>query len=341
MLAQAAADLGLHTHIYCPSQNAPAFETAKAHTIAAFDDKKALLNFASTCDVVTFEFENIPLQTADFVATATPLYPTRQALEISQDRGDEKTFLNGLNIAIADWWPVNNADDLARSLEICGGPALLKTRRFGYDGKGQLAVNQASDPLEAFGQLGEQPAILEKLIPFECEISVVLARDQKGDVRCYDIPRNHHQGGILRHSTIPSGLSRELEQKARTIATTIATALDYTGVIAIELFVTRDHESPLLIVNEFAPRVHNTGHWTLDGCLCNQFENHIRAIAGWPLGTTDRHSDAKMSNLLGTDILEWSALAEQPDLALHFYGKQGVKPGRKLGHMTQISPKTN
>lgn len=340
MLAQAAARLGLHSHIYCPDKGAPAFEVANDKTVADYNDERALQEFAQNCDAVTFEFENIPLQAADLVADITPFYPSRKALEISQDRGTEKSFLQQLGIAVADWWPVENASDLAAAMEECGAKAVLKTRRLGYDGKGQTTLDPRSDPAKTLDQLENQPAILERMIPFEREVSVVLVRSAQGEVRCYDIPCNHHEGGILRRSTIPCNLSPELAQSAIDAATKIAMALDYTGVLAVEFFVTDNVDGRQLLVNEFAPRVHNTGHWTLDACLCSQFENHIRAIAGWPLGPTERHSNAVMTNLLGPDVLEWQTLASQSDLALHLYGKKGAQEGRKLGHKTQISPKT-
>lgn len=341
MLAQAAAQLGLHTHIYCPNKQAPAFEVANAQTIADFDDDDALREFAQNCDTVTFEFENIPLHAADLVAGITPFYPGRKALDISQDRGTEKSFLQELGIRVADWWPIENAADLATAMDECGAKAVLKTRRLGYDGKGQVTLAPQSDPAKALSQLENQPAILERMIPFEREVSVVLVRSLQGDVSCYDIPCNHHEGGILRRSTIPCNISPKLTQSAKEAATKIATALDYIGVLAVEFFVTNDGDSQQLLVNEFAPRVHNTGHWTLDACICSQFENHIRAVAGWPLGATQRHSNAVMTNLLGPDVMEWQTLASQPNLALHLYGKTGTQEGRKLGHKTQISRKTD
>ena len=340
MLAQAAARLGLHVHIYCPNNDAPAFEVASARTIAQFDDLEALENFARSVDVVTFEFENIPLPAADLVAQVTPLYPNHQALEISQDRGVEKAFIEKLGLTVADWWTIDSADDLAKALKQCASPALLKTRRLGYDGKGQIALDQDTDPTKAFSQIGEQPSILEKMISFEREISVVLVRGGQDEVGCYDIPSNHHQGGILHTSSVPSGLPDQLEVEAQAAAMQLAAALDYQGVLAVEFFVAGDVEAPKLIVNEFAPRVHNSGHWTADACICDQFENHIRAVAGWPLGATTRHSNAEMTNLLGEQVLDWFELAQQPDVALHLYGKAGSKAGRKLGHMTKISPKS-
>ena len=340
MLAQAAARLGLHAHIYCPNNDAPAFEVASARTIARFDDRAALENFACSVDVITFEFENIPLEAADLVAGITPLYPNRKALEISQDRGVEKAFIEKLGLSVADWWSIDSADELANALQQCASPALLKTRRFGYDGKGQIPLDQNTNPVEAFAQIGEQPAILEKMISFEREISVILVQSGAHAADCYDVPTNDHKGGILQTSSVPSGLPAELEQQAKGSATKIAAALDYRGVLAVEFFVAGDIAAPQLIVNEFAPRVHNSGHWTLDACICHQFENHIRAVAGWPLGATTRHSNADMTNLLGAQVLDWYNLAQAPDVALHLYGKAGSKAGRKLGHMTKISPKS-
>ena len=341
MLAQAAARLGLHAHIYCPSEKAPAFEVAKFHTIAAFDDLEALQSFARTVDVVTFEFENVPLEAADLVASIAPLYPSRKALETSQDRRVEKVFLEELGLRVAAWWPVKSAEDLAKALRQCNAPALLKTRRLGYDGKGQMALDQNSDPVQAYEQFGRQPAILEKKVAFEREISSVLVQNAQKTVSCYDIPANDHKNGILISSTVPSNLPVTVEQQAREAAMKIADALDYKGVLAVEFFVAAAASGPRLIVNEFAPRVHNTGHWTLDACLCDQFENHIRAVANWPLGPTTRHSDAEMTNLLGPEVENWLEISARPDVAIHLYGKAGIAPGRKLGHMTKITQKNS
>ncbi|MCP4934860.1 MAG: 5-(carboxyamino)imidazole ribonucleotide synthase [bacterium] len=338
MLAQAAARIGLHAHIYCPNPEAPAFEVASAQTIATFDDREALQKFARSVDVVTFEFENIPLEAADLVSEQVPLYPNRKALEISQDRGVEKAFIKQLGLNVADWWPIDSADDLANALTQCAAPALLKTRRLGYDGKGQLALDQNSDPAQAFEHIDHQPSVLEKKISFEREISVVLVQGSPNQIDCYDLPCNLHKNGILHSSTVPSGVPEKLDQQAKDAAMKIAAALDYRGILAVEFFVKEDENAPQLIVNEFAPRVHNSGHWTLDACSCNQFENHIRAVAGWPLGATTRHSDAQMTNLLGAQVLDWFELAQHPDVVLHLYGKAGIKAGRKLGHMTKISP---
>ncbi len=339
MLAQAAARLGLHTHIYCPNDKAPAFEVAHRHTIAAFDDDTALRDFARSCDAITFEFENIPLSAADLIADLKPFAPNRKALEISQDRAVEKRFIQDLGIRVADWWPVDAPQDLANALHECGARAVLKTRRLGYDGKGQVSLEPGADPARALEQIDHQPAILERMIPFEREISVVLVRNRQGDVHCYDIPCNSHENGILRRSRVPCALPDDLARQARNNAIELARALEYVGVLAVEFFVLGDPGENRLLVNEFAPRVHNTGHWTMDACLCSQFENHMRAVAGWPLGPVDRHSDAVMTNLLGEDVLAWQSLAAQPDLAVHLYGKQGVAAGRKLGHKTRISAK--
>ena len=341
MLAQAAAQLGLHAHIYCPAPQPPAAEVAKFLTPAEFDNEVALAEFADHCDVVTFEFENIPLKAADLIALKKPLYPPRPALEFSQDRQAEKTFLQKNAIAVAEWREVGGPGDLEKTLTRWGGPALLKTRRLGYDGRGQIRVEAGTDPAAALEAIDNQPAIVERMVDFECEISVILARGADGREQAYDIPRNRHENGILQRSSVPCKLEAEIEAKAVAIAGKIARALDYRGVLAVEFFVVGPARERRLLVNEFAPRVHNSGHWTLDACLCSQFENHIRAVAGWPLGTTERHANARMDNLLGRDVLDWEKLAARPNLALHLYGKRGTRKGRKLGHITQISTKTD
>ena len=340
MLAMAAARLGFHVHVYCPRDNAPAFEVAARHTVAEFDDADALQRFADDCDVVTFEFENIPLAAADKIAATTPLYPPRKALEMTQDRAVEKRFLDEIGVNIAPWAEVDGPDDLAKALAKTGAPALLKTRRLGYDGKGQTPVRADTDPDAAFAQINDAPAILEKKISFEREISVLLARSGNEGSWCYDLPENVHQDGILNSSSVPADLPAPLADMAREVATEIAVSLDYRGVMAVEFFVTDGRDAPTLIVNEIAPRVHNSGHWTLDACFTDQFENHIRAVAGWPLGAMERHSDAVMTNLLGDMVRNWPTIAAEPGVRLHLYGKEDIQPGRKLGHMTRLSDKT-
>ncbi len=338
MLAIAAARLGLHIHIYCPDENAPAFEVARDKTIASYEDKAALQAFAKSCHVVTFEFENIPLNALDLIEAHCPVLPKRQALEVTQDRRIERKFLEELDISVASWAPVQSLAHLEKLVEQGLCPAILKTARLGYDGKGQARINQGQDAKEAFAQIDEQPAILEALVPFERETSLLLVRSEQGEIAFYDCPQNHHIGGILATSTVPCALSPELIAKAQSIGRKIADALDYVGLLTIELFIVTEQGNSRLLVNEIAPRVHNSGHWTLDACLCDQFENHIRAIASWPPGSTRRHSNALMTNLLGPDVLDWPNLASKAELCVHLYGKQGAKEGRKLGHVTQLSP---
>lgn len=337
MLASAGTCLGLHFHIYCPDENAPAFEVARDRTIASYEDATALQAFAQSCDVVTFEFENIPLIALDHIEAHCPILPNRRALEVTQDRRIERDFLEKTGISVANWAPVQRLKVLEDLVAHGLCPAILKTARLGYDGKGQARINQLQDAKQAFQAIGEQPAIIEALVPFEREISLLLVRNQQGEMAFYDCPQNHHVDGILHTSKVPARLGPKLREQAHTMGREIADSLDYVGLLAIELFVVEEQNSPRLLVNEIAPRVHNSGHWTLDACLCDQFENHIRAIANWPLGSTRRHSNALMTNLLGRDVLDWHNLAGQAEICVHLYGKQGAKEGRKLGHVTQIS----
>lgn len=343
MLAIAAARLGFHTHIYCEKPNACAFQVASRHTVAPFADLDALAAFAGSCDVVTYEFENVPLATADAVADIRPLYPTRRALEVAQDRVVEKSFMRDLGVAVAPFAAIDSPADFAAALAITGEKALLKTRRLGYDGKGQVRIDTGAELVAAFDRLGRQPACLERLIPFEKELSVLVACGADGLRLCYDCPENFHDGGILRRSAVPADIPPAVEDHACTIAGRIAQALDYRGVLAVEFFWTGSSDAPSLLVNEIAPRVHNSGHWTMDACVVDQFENHIRAIAGWPLGSTRRHSDCEMINILGDMALDWQRYAgrfgDECDNVLHLYGKEGIASGRKLGHVNRVKPR--
>ncbi len=334
MLAVAAARLGLSAHVYDPGEAPPAAEVAAAHTRAAFDDAEALARFAAAVDVVTFEFENVPAETARALAARAPVRPPERALAIAQDRAEEKAFLEGLGIAVAPWARVDGPDDIAPALARTGAPAILKTRRLGYDGKGQAAVAGPEAAEAAWAAIGRAPAILEGRVAFEAELSVIAARGLDGRVAAYDPGLNIHEGGILRRTAVPAPLPRGLLQEAVLAAGKILTALDYVGVIGVEFFAAGGR----LLANEFAPRVHNTGHWTLDACLIDQFEQHIRAVAGWPLGDGARHSDAVMENLIGAEAEAWARLAAEP-CALHLYGKAEVRPGRKMGHVTRLSPR--
>ncbi len=338
MLAMAGARIGLKTHIYC-EERGPAFDVAAHTTQGSFGDKAALAKFASVVEAVTYEFENVPLQTARHLAGLVPVRPGAKALEVAQDRLDEKTFIAGLRIPVAPFRAVDGPEDLAAAIEAFAAPAILKTRRLGYDGKGQASLGPGSDVAAAWNAIGRQPAVLEKRIDFKLELSCLVVRDLGGALAFYDCPANTHEGGILRRSVVPSGLPAQDLARAREIAGAIATALDYVGVLAVEMF----HAGggvPLaerLIVNEIAPRVHNSGHWTIEACAISQFENHMRAVAGWPLGTTERHANAEMVNLIGRDALAWRELAAEPGACLHLYGKHEARDGRKMGHVTRLS----
>jgi 5-(carboxyamino)imidazole ribonucleotide synthase len=335
MLSIAAARLGLKTHIYEPGPNPPAGDVAAAVTTAAYDDAEALARFAGSVDVVTFEFENVPALAAATLLAHAPVRPTPRALEISQDRVDEKAFIEGLGIAVAPWRAVGDLKDLKAGLAEIGAPSILKTRRLGYDGKGQVRIGDACRAESAWDEIAGAPAILEGLVPFVREISVIGARGLSGEVVCYDPGENVHRDGILHTTTVPAEITAAVRMDAVLIAGKILNALDYVGVMGIELFQAPEGK---LLVNEIAPRVHNSGHWTIEACLVDQFQQHIRAVAGWPLGDGSRHSDAVMTNLIGAEAEEWHRLAASAD-GLHLYGKAEARPGRKMGHVTRISPK--
>ena len=338
MLALAAARLGLKTHVYCDTTG-PAFDVATATTQAAFDDTEALAAFARAVDVVTYEFENVRVEAARLLARSVPVRPSPKALEVAQDRLTEKAFLAQLGIPVAPFVSVDAPEALPAALARIGGPAILKARRLGYDGKGQASLAPGDDTAAAWTAVGGVPSVLEGRVPFHCELSTLIVRGLDGAARCYDCPVNIHEGGILRRSLVPSGLPEADLAEARAIAARIAAALDYVGVLAVEMFyLGADAPEPArLKVNEIAPRVHNSGHWTIEACAVSQFENHIRAVAGWPLGSTERHSDAEMTNLIGDEADRWLALAAEPGACLHLYGKHHARPGRKMGHVTRLT----
>lgn len=337
MLAASAHQLGFDTLILCPERDAPATRTARRHIIADYSDEAALQEFASASDVITLEFENIPVAAAEILSkTGTPLHPGARSLSVSQDRADEKAFLKSIGIQTADYRIINSANDIPDALEALGGTGLLKTRRDGYDGKGQSWIRATSEAASAWDSLGNLPCVLEAPIDFACEISVLVARSSTGETASWAPPRNHHEGGILATSTVPSGLATAIEDVAREKAMHLARELGHVGVLALEFFVLSDGT---LIANEFAPRVHNSGHWTPEGCQTGQFEQHIRAVAGWPLGNTRRLFDIEMRNLIGdAGHVDLSDL--HPDDTLTLYGKREARPGRKMGHVTRrISPR--
>lgn len=331
MLSVAASRLGYRTHIFEPGAAPPAADVAHQVTTAPYDDGAALTAFAQSVDVITYEFENIPTSALDVLEAERPIRPGREALRVSQDRLTEKAFLNGLGLVTAPFEAVETLDDLHGAVARIGAPAILKTRRLGYDGKGQARIADAGGTTAAFDAMGGADAILEGFIDFTHEVSVIGARGADGQVACYDPGQNVHRGGILHTTTLPAQLGRGQLTDAVIATGRILNALDYVGVMGVELFVTPGG----LIVNEIAPRVHNSGHWTQNGCVVDQFEQHIRAVAGWPLGDGRRHCDIVMTNLLGDDIAQVPDLARDPRNAIHLYGKAEARSGRKMGHVNR------
>ncbi|GLQ36056.1 N5-carboxyaminoimidazole ribonucleotide synthase [Amylibacter marinus] len=337
MLSMAAARLGFKTHVFEPGANPPAQDVCHQVTTAPYTDVAALEKFAKSVDLITFEFENVPADALDLLETLRPVLPQRRALATSQDRIVEKEFLSDLGIDVAPFANVENSDDLARAVERVGAPSILKTRRFGYDGKGQYRLKSRDQAQQAWSELGQEPCVLEGFVDFSHEVSVIGARSQSGEVVCYDPGQNVHKNGILDTTTAPAKMVGSQRMDAVLLTGKILNALDYVGVMGVELFVTPKG----LIVNEIAPRVHNSGHWTQDGCAIDQFEQHIRAVAGWPLGDGSRHSNVLMTNLIGEDIFALEDAAQDPDVCIHLYGKAEAKAGRKMGHTNKISPRTN
>ena len=333
MLSVAAARLGFRTHIFEPGTNPPAGHVADHVTTAAYEDEAALRAFGEAVDVITYEFENVPTSALDLLGALAPIHPGREALRISQDRITEKDFLNGLGLSVAPYAAVDDATSMQAAIEQVGVPSILKTRRFGYDGKGQARLMSEADADKVLADMAGAPSVLEGFIDFGCEISVIAARSPSGEVACYDPGENVHEGGILRKTTVPANVKSALRMDAVLLAARILNELNYVGVMGVELFVTQAG----LIVNEIAPRVHNSGHWTQNGCTVDQFEQHIRAIAGWPLGNGQRHSDVVMENLIGDDMDRVPTLATQAETALHLYGKADVKVGRKMGHVNIVT----
>jgi len=337
MLAMAAARLGLRCHIYSPEANSCAFDVAHATTVARYDDAAALARFAASVDVVTYEFENVPARTAAILATQHKVFPDPAVLAKTQDRLIEKQFVTSLGIATAPFAPVGTAEEAEAAVRQIGRPAVLKTRRLGYDGKGQVKIGPDDDIAAAWTELGKAECILEGFVPFEREVSVIAARAQDGTVSCFDVTENEHRNHILYRSSVPANISPALATAAIDIAGRIASAFDYVGVLAVEMFVRpKNNGTEVLLVNEIAPRVHNSGHWTIDGASVSQFEQHIRAVAGWPLGVPVRHGRVEMTNLIGAEAADLGDWLTEPGTCLHLYGKANPRPGRKMGHITRI-----
>ncbi len=337
MLALAGARLGLKSHIYSPYPDDPAFEICAQRTLAEFSDETALAQFADKVDVVTYEFENVPAATASFLSARKPVRPNPSVLGLTQDRLTEKQFLQGLGVETAAFADVGDAGALARAVAKIGRHSILKTRRFGYDGKGQISLRDGADLAVTFRTLGGVPCILESFVPFSKEVSVVAGRGADGEFRAYDVCENEHEHHILNRTTAPADIAPDTARNAIEMTRRIAEAAEYVGVIAVEMFLLQG-ETERLLVNEIAPRVHNSGHWTLDGAVTSQFEQHMRAVAGWPLGSTRRHGRVVMRNLIGEDVNNWPELLAQQGACLHLYGKKDARPGRKMGHVTMIEP---
>ena len=339
-MAQAAASLGYRSHIYCPEADCPASQVTPLFTQAPYDDEAALTTFAQAVDVVTFEFENIPLATAETLARHVTVRPDPKVLAICQDRLREKDFCGAQGVATARYAAVDGPDALARHLRDFGTPAVLKTMRLGYDGKGQVRLEAESDPAAAWAEMAggnpEAQGILEAFVDFKLEISVIVARGIDGEMADYVPVENQHEDHILRTTIAPARIGPEVAQRAEATARRLAEAIDLVGLLAVEMFVTEDGE---VLVNELAPRPHNSGHWTLDACVTSQFEQVVRAVMGLPLGSSERHSDAVMRNLLGEEAAAWRGQLGERNQKLHLYGKTEARPGRKMGHVTRVVPR--
>jgi 5-(carboxyamino)imidazole ribonucleotide synthase len=338
MSALAAARLGIDCHIFSPDSDSPAFAVSAWQTCAAYDDATALADFAGSVDVVSFEFENIPAASVRILADRVPVRPAWTVLEIAQERVTEKSFFNGLGIATAPWRAISDRAGLQQALAELGGPAVLKTCRFGYDGKGQVKIDRNSDLDQAWASMAGGPAILEGFVDFVMEASVLVARGLDGDIACFDVVENRHRHHILDMTIAPAALPPSLARQAQEMAIAAAEALDLVGLLAVELFVCADGR---LLVNEMAPRPHNSGHWTMNACHTDQFEQFVRAVCGLPLGSPERFADAVMTNLIGDDVARWPALLADQGTAVHLYGKTEARPGRKMGHITRIKPRTD
>ncbi|HEX5776674.1 MAG TPA: 5-(carboxyamino)imidazole ribonucleotide synthase [Caulobacteraceae bacterium] len=336
MLALAAARLGFDVAILEPDEDSPASRVAATTFIAPYDDPQALAALADASDVVTYEFENVPAAAVErLLALGCEVAPNARALAVAQDRVEEKTFLNSVGAHTVDFAAVDTAAQAAEAATRLGTPCLLKTRRDGYDGKGQAWIESAADAAAAFAAIGGRPAIVEAKADFVRELSIIAARGRDGEHAVYPLGENHHENGILRRTHAPADASQAVLAQAERIAIQVLEGLDYVGVIGIELFELEDGR---LLVNEIAPRVHNTGHWTQDGCPCDQFEQHIRAVAGWPLGPTEATAAVEMTNLLGDEANGWRDYAAEPHTRVHLYGKRDAKPGRKMGHVNRVRP---
>jgi 5-(carboxyamino)imidazole ribonucleotide synthase len=332
MIALAAADYGIRCHIFAPEDDSPAFDVAAARTLADYRDEAALATFARAVDVATLEFENVPVESVAFLERLLPVRPGSRALAVAQDRLAEKSLARSLGVMTAEFAPVDDRAGLDAALARIGCPAVLKTTRMGYDGKGQAKIMAPADAASALAAMNGQQAILEAFVPFEREVSVIAARGPDGAFAAFDVTQNEHRDHILHRSVAPARLPGALAERAVAATRAIANSLDYVGVMAVEFFVLGED----VLVNEIAPRVHNSGHWTSEGAETSQFHQHVRAVCGLPLGSTRARGQATMLNLIGDEAQDWSALLSEPGSHLHLYGKMEARPGRKMGHVTRI-----
>ncbi|MBP2292190.1 5-(carboxyamino)imidazole ribonucleotide synthase [Azospirillum rugosum] len=337
MTALAAARLGYKVHVYAPdAEGSPCAQVSAAVTSARWDDLDALEAFARSVDVVTLEWENVPVAVVEHLGRFAPVHPGGNVLSVAQDRVAEKSFVNNLGIATAPWRAANSAEEVAKAVAEVGPRCILKSTRLGYDGKGQARIEPGIDPAEAWAAIRSDAGIVEGFVTFACEVSVIVARGLDGAMAAYPAVENRHKNGILDKTLAPARVSGETAAQAERVARRIAEALDLVGVLAVEMFVTPDGA---VLVNEMAPRPHNSGHWTMDACHSDQFEQLVRAVCGLPLGSVERVADAEMENLIGDDVLRWPELLAEPGARLHLYGKAEARPGRKMGHVTRLLPR--
>lgn len=338
MSAMAAARLGIKTYIYCPEEDCPASHVAARTFTGAYEDKRKLKAFAESVDVISYEFENIPLETVHYLQKHKPVYPDDRLLEIAQHRGIEKKFLNDIGIPTVKWALAGSAKELQNEInDIDCSEFIIKTTRFGYDGKGQIFCKKSADSKEAWKKLKSKEVIIEEKTDFACEISIIIARDKLGQTAIYGPSLNEHRNHILAKSTVPAPIPDHIADEARRLTEHLADAVDLVGVLALEMFVTKDNQ---LLANEIAPRTHNSGHWTIDACSVSQFEQHVRTVCGMPVAPPNRHSDAVMANLIGKDAKKLAPWLEMKGASLHLYGKDEIREGRKMGHVTVLKPKT-
>jgi 5-(carboxyamino)imidazole ribonucleotide synthase len=338
MTALAAARLGYRCHIFCPGADEPAVAVAAEHTQGTFTDRAALEKFAQAVDVVTLEWENIPLETLNILKPHIAVHPSADVLRVAQDRGQEKTFARGIDIGTADFIIVNSAAELKKALEKFLLPAILKSTRMGYDGKGQVKIVPGMNALAAWKEIGGTAGILESFVDFACEVSVIVARRADGATAAYPAVENIHRNAILAETHAPAAIDPALAKEAEHIARRLAEKLNVVGLLAVEMFVLKqpNKNGQRVLVNEIAPRPHNSGHWTMDACGCSQFEQLVRAVCGLPLGSTVPHSRAAMHNLIGEDVKRWPELLNDPQACVHLYGKTETRAGRKMGHVTWL-----